>query len=124
MILTPEPIGPEDDATLTRILGSLSALKTRTRAVPLGLLRVNLGQEALAFALAPGPDRLFGEPEALADLLLASSPPVRAVDRGVSGVFGGNARRRPLPGPGRGAGARKETGGSGQAEAALRRIRT
>jgi hypothetical protein len=69
LILTPEPIGPEDDATLARVLGEFSARRARTRAVPLGVLRVNLGQEALAFALAPGPDRLFPEPEDLADIL-------------------------------------------------------
>jgi hypothetical protein len=69
LVLTPEPIGPDDDATLGQILGGLSARRTRTRAVPLGLLRVNLGQEALAFALVPGPAGLFAEPEALADAL-------------------------------------------------------
>jgi hypothetical protein len=69
LVLTPEPIGPDDDATLQQLLGTLSARHTRTRTVPLGLLRVNLGQEALAFALAPGPAGLFVEPEALADAL-------------------------------------------------------
>jgi hypothetical protein len=69
LVLTPEPIGPDDDAMLGRILGSLKARQTHTRAVPLGLLRVNLGQEALAFALMPGPAGLFAEPEALADAL-------------------------------------------------------
>jgi hypothetical protein len=69
LVLTPEPIGPEDDRLLGEVLGTLSARRTRTRAVPLGLLRVNLGQEALAFALAPGPAGLFTEPEALADAL-------------------------------------------------------
>jgi hypothetical protein len=69
LILTPEPIGPEDDAALARVLGEYSARRARTRVVPMGLLRVNLGQEALAFALSPGPDRLFPEPEDLADIL-------------------------------------------------------
>jgi hypothetical protein len=69
LILTPEPIGPDDDTTLGQVLGGLSAPRTRTRVVPLGLLRVNLGQEALAFALAAGPAGLFKEPEALADVL-------------------------------------------------------
>jgi hypothetical protein len=69
VILTPEPIGPEDDATLGQLLGSLPAHRTRTRAVPLGLIRLNLGQEAVAFALASGPSGLFTEPEALADAL-------------------------------------------------------
>jgi hypothetical protein len=65
VVLTPEPIGPEDDAALRRALGPLA----RTRAVPLGLFRLNLGQEALSLALARGPDGLFPEPEALADSL-------------------------------------------------------
>jgi hypothetical protein len=65
VVLTPEPITPEDDAILGTALGPLA----RTRAVRLGILRVNLGQEALAFALASGPDRLFPEPELLADAL-------------------------------------------------------
>jgi hypothetical protein len=69
VVLTPEPIGPEDEATLAQVLGGLSARQTRTRAVPLGLFRVNLGQEALAFTLARGPAGLFTEPEALADAL-------------------------------------------------------
>jgi hypothetical protein len=69
VVLTPEPIGPEDDATLGQLLGSLPARRTRTRAVPLGLIRLNLGQEAVAFALASGPAGLFTEPEALADAL-------------------------------------------------------
>jgi hypothetical protein len=65
IILTPEPIRPEDDAVLSRAIAS----PPRARAVPLGLFRVNLGQEALAFALAEGPDGLFREPQALADAL-------------------------------------------------------
>jgi len=69
LVLTPEPIGAGDDAMLGQILGTLQAARTRTRAVPMGLMRINLGQEALAFALAPGPPGLFLEPEALADAL-------------------------------------------------------
>lgn len=65
VVLTPEPIRPEDDATLGTCLAPLG----RTRAVPLGVIRVNLGQEALSFALATGPDRLFPEPEAVTDAL-------------------------------------------------------
>src|SRR4051794_32390800 len=63
LVLTPEPIGPGDDAALGEVLGGLTAARTRTRTVPLGLMRVNLGQEALAFALASGPVGLFPEPE-------------------------------------------------------------
>jgi hypothetical protein len=65
VVLTPEPIGPEDDATLGTALGPLG----RTRAVPFGLIRLNLGQEALAFALTADPDKLFPESERLADAL-------------------------------------------------------
>ena len=35
----------------------------------MGLIRVNLGQEALSFALASGPADIFSEPTALADAL-------------------------------------------------------
>jgi hypothetical protein len=63
--LTPEPIGPDDDATLQEALGG----PRRTRAVPLGLLRLNLGQEAMSFALTSGTEGLFPEPAALADAL-------------------------------------------------------
>lgn len=65
LILTPEPIRPEDDAALGAVLGSLP----RQRAVALGLFRVNLGQEAIALALSANPDGLFPEPERLADAL-------------------------------------------------------
>lgn len=65
--LTPEPIGPDDDATLQKVLGERT--RPRTRAVPLGVIRLNLGQEAMSFALASGPAGLFPEPEALADAL-------------------------------------------------------
>ncbi len=63
VVVTPEPIGPEDDAALSRALEDLP----RMRAVPLGLFRVNLGQEACSFALRRGPENLFPEPDALAD---------------------------------------------------------
>lgn len=66
IILTPEPIGAQDDGILD------AALKTtiRGRVLPLGLIRVNLGQEALAFALARGPGGLFPDPEKLVDGLI------------------------------------------------------
>ena len=63
LVLTPEPIRPEDDATLATAFAGLA----RMRVVTLGLLRVNLGQEAMAFALAQDP--LYPEPAALADAL-------------------------------------------------------
>ncbi len=65
VILTPEPIRPEDDATLGGVLGNLS----RQRAVLVGLIRLNLGQEALSFALSGNPEGLFSEPERLVDTL-------------------------------------------------------
>jgi len=65
MVLTPEPIGPDDDAILQTAFVRLA----RMRAVPLGLIRLNLGQEAMSFALASGPGDLFPEPIALADAL-------------------------------------------------------
>jgi hypothetical protein len=63
--LTPEPIGPEDDATLQAAFEKIP----KRRAVPLGILRVNLGQEAMAFAISGGPGNLFPEAVALADAL-------------------------------------------------------
>ena len=67
VVLTPEPIGPEDDPILGQVLGSLG--RGRTRAVPFGVIRVNLGQEATSFALAKSDDQLFPEPLLLADAL-------------------------------------------------------
>jgi hypothetical protein len=67
VVLTPEPIGPGDDDVLRRVVSGRPL--PRQRAVPLGLIRVNLGQEALAFALASGPADAFPEPAALADAL-------------------------------------------------------
>jgi hypothetical protein len=66
LVLTPEPIGPGDDAVLGRVLGI--SLR-RYRVVPFGLIRVNLGQEAVSFALKASPDGLFPESEKLADAL-------------------------------------------------------
>lgn len=65
IVLTPEPIAPEDD---DRLKAGLAA-SIRSRVVPLGVLRLNLGQEAMAFHLAGGPDGLFPEPIAVVDAL-------------------------------------------------------
>ena len=65
LILTPEPIKIEDDATLAAGL----RFSARSRVVPLALIRLNLGQEAMAFALSSGPPGLFPEPLALTDAL-------------------------------------------------------
>jgi hypothetical protein len=66
LVLTPEPIGPSDDAVLARVLDT--PLR-KYRVVPFGLFRLNLGQEAISFALKESPDRLFSEAELLADTL-------------------------------------------------------
>ena len=66
LVLTPEPIVGGDDSMLREVLG----VKLRKmRVVPFGLLRINLGQEAMAMALQADPDGLFTEPVKLADAL-------------------------------------------------------
>lgn len=67
VVLTPEPIGPDEDAALQKALSP----PRRTRAVPLGLIRINLGQEAMSLALTRPPGDLFPEPTVLADALTA-----------------------------------------------------
>ncbi len=66
MVLTPEPIAPGDDAMLREVL---DVKLRRMRVVPFGLIRINLGQEALAMAINASPDDLFVEPGRLADAL-------------------------------------------------------
>jgi hypothetical protein len=66
VVLTHEPIGPDDDQILGRVL---SRPLRRYRAVPFGLIRVNLGQDAVAFSLRSSPDNLFPEASRLADAL-------------------------------------------------------
>jgi hypothetical protein len=66
LILTPEPIGPGDDAMLRQVL---DVKLGRMRVVPFGLIRINLGQEAMAMAINTSPDELFPEPGRLADAL-------------------------------------------------------
>lgn len=65
IVITPEPIGPDEDVSLQATLKKVA----RTRVVPLGLLRINLGQEAMSMALTNSPDDLFPESIALADVL-------------------------------------------------------
>jgi hypothetical protein len=67
VVLTPEPIAPGDDAMLRQVLDQ--AKLRRMRVVPFGLIRVNLGQESIAFAINSSPDDLFPEPGRLADVL-------------------------------------------------------
>jgi hypothetical protein len=64
--LTPEPIQPVDDAMVKEVVD----LKLRRmRVVPFGLIRINLGQEAIALAIKSSPDELFAESLRLADTL-------------------------------------------------------
>lgn len=66
VVVTPEPIRPDDES---RLDATLARRKAAGRSIPLGMFRVNLGQEALAYSLAAGPDDLFREPAALAEAL-------------------------------------------------------
>jgi hypothetical protein len=66
IVLTPEPIGPGDDAMLRQVL---DVKLRRMRVVPFGLFRINLGQEAISLAINASPDDLFPEPGRLADAL-------------------------------------------------------
>ena len=66
VVLTPEPIATGDDAMLRQVL---DVKLRRMRVVPFGLIRVNVGQEALAMAINSSPDGLFAEPVRLADVL-------------------------------------------------------
>jgi hypothetical protein len=66
LVITPEPISPDDDAVLGKVL---QASLIRYRVVSCGLFRLNLGQEALALALKSSPDGLFTEPIRIADVL-------------------------------------------------------
>ena len=66
VVLTPEPLTPGDDEMLRRVL---DVKLRRMRVVPFGIIRVNLGQEAIAMAINSSPDGLFPEPGKLADML-------------------------------------------------------
>jgi hypothetical protein len=68
IVLTPEPIGTGDDAMLRQVLDLKLA---RMRVVLFGLIRINLGQEAMAMAINSSPDDLFSESSRLADALTA-----------------------------------------------------
>ena len=67
VVLAAEPITPEDDTLLGKLIDGRPL--PRQRAVPLGVIHVNLAQEGIAFALASGPPGVFPEPVALADAL-------------------------------------------------------
>ena len=66
LILTPEPIALGDDDMLRDALG---VKLRRMRVVPLGLYRINLGQEAMALAMHTDPSGAFTEGGLLAELL-------------------------------------------------------
>ncbi|QDV37032.1 hypothetical protein [Tautonia plasticadhaerens] len=63
VVISPEPIGPADEESLA----SAIPRERRSRIIPLALIRVNLGQEAMAIAPAPDLKDLFPEPFAIAD---------------------------------------------------------
>lgn len=63
IVLTDDPIGLRDEQQLALALPT----DQKSRVVPLGLFRINLEQEALAFAIGPSPRDLFPEPFVLAD---------------------------------------------------------
>lgn len=65
LILTPEPIRADEEEWLERSL--LSASDRKRRAVPIGCLRINPGQGALAVALRPTPKGVYEESRILAD---------------------------------------------------------
>jgi hypothetical protein len=66
VVLTPEPVAPGDDEMLRQVL---DVKLRRMRVVPFGLIRVNLGQEAVSLAINSSPEELFPEPARLADVL-------------------------------------------------------
>lgn len=63
VIVTTDLIAPQDEQFLALALPG----PPRSRIVPMGLLRVNLEQEAFAFAIGPSPQDLFPEAMTLAD---------------------------------------------------------
>lgn len=63
VVVTPEPISPDEDPKL----GDLLAKRRRSRVVPLAIFRLNLGQEAMSLALAGGLGARFPEVGKLAD---------------------------------------------------------
>ncbi|ADV61619.1 hypothetical protein Isop_1030 [Isosphaera pallida ATCC 43644] len=63
IVLTAEPIAPDEEDQLKEVRLDLP----RSRVVPLGLIRLNLVQEAMATAHRDGPAGLFPEAGALAE---------------------------------------------------------
>ena len=81
VILTPEPIGPDDEATLRKALDEGAKTLKRMRVVPFGLIRVNAGQAAVAFTLNASPGQMFSEPHRLGRRALRTFRAVRLADR-------------------------------------------
>ncbi len=65
VVVAAEPVRPEDEDLLERIL--VVRPPRRSRVVPLGLFVLNLDQHAMALAIAGGPEGLFPEPKILAE---------------------------------------------------------
>lgn len=65
MEVTDQPIEPGDDSVLQKVLER----PVRTRSVPLGLFRLNLEQEAMAFALRNVAGDEFAQPKVVAEAL-------------------------------------------------------
>ena len=85
LVLTAEPVGPGDEAILERVpWASRSGSSASSRS---DSSRINLGQEAVAWALRSSPDQLFPEPVRLADAARRAFPPVRPLDRDVTHRF-------------------------------------
>jgi hypothetical protein len=66
IVLTPEPLRASQEEVLVE---TLKRGRKKRRVVPLGLIRLNLGQEAMVSALTTVEAGLFPEPIELVDLL-------------------------------------------------------
>lgn len=66
--LTPDPIGPDDEGIVRKVLDDGARTLKRMRVVPFGLIRVDLGRRTTAFSLNAGPNQMITEPHRLADL--------------------------------------------------------
>ncbi len=63
VVLTPEPITPEDEAKLQQAFPE----HRRSRVVPIAIIRANLGQEAMAIAFNAIDQEMIPEPFTLVD---------------------------------------------------------
>lgn len=67
VVVTPGPIADDESGELGKALATPLG---RSRSVPLGIVRLDLDREVMAFVLAEGPGGLFPEPQATADALI------------------------------------------------------